>query len=92
MTEEPETIHLVRNGGKNGEPASVWCGRFIGPTIGATMAHIDRRTHTKFLAVHADNPKQGPTCGACRRSVGMLRTATLSNDASKGQRYRQRKK
>lgn len=92
MTEELETIHLVRNGGKNGEPASVWCGRFIGPSIGATLSHLDRRTHTRFLAVHADNLSQGPTCGACRRIVGMLKTAGMVNEADKRQRYRQRKK
>ena len=91
MTED-QTIHLVRIGGKSGEKASVWCGRFIGARIGMTLSHTDRRTNTIFLAVQPEHPTIGPTCKACLRIVGMLKTAGMVNEADKRQRYRQRKK
>lgn len=90
MTED-KTIHLVRTGGKHGEKATVWCGRYSGVNTSG-LDYINPSNKTVFRAVQPGDPLHGPTCGACRRSVGMLRTATLSKDASKGQRYKQRPK
>ena len=86
MTED-KTIHLVREGGKEGKPATIWCGRFSGVNVDG-LDYVNPKSLTKFRAVHPNDPSFGPTCGACRRSVGMLRQPP---EGARPQRYRPRK-
>ncbi len=88
---EANTIHLVRSGGKDGEKAVIWCGRYTGVNTNGNQ-YVNPSSRTIFRAVHSDDPNFGPTCGACKRSVGMLRTASLTNQVDRGQRYKQRGK
>lgn len=84
---EDKTIHLVRHGGKDGGSVIIWCGRYNGVNLSG-LDYINPSSKTKFRAVHPDDPAFGPTCGACRRSVGMLKQP---REPDMRQRYRPRK-